>query len=652
MSITYPSRQNLASKTIQKTTTSAPWVRSPSWVTFTAPTSAEQKFVGLHAVWPDANFCALSAAGDYTVNWGDGLTENFTANTVAYHEYSFSDADLANTNGPVTFTDSGDLVNRTAHGYSNGMPVQFYNIATTTGITEGQIYYVISATANTFQIASTIGGSAVALTNDGSATLLPYKQAVVTLTMQSGQTLTVLNLHQKHNQSGLQAYDSGFLDIAISGGSLSDLRIGVATPGSTTQNIRFASLEQVNLVNSAVKDAGYLFYFCPSLTNIVNFSLNTSPASTLAVTFTDAGDVVNATAHGLNNGDAVTLQTLVTTTGLTVCGVYYVVNKTTDTFQVSSAYGGSALVLTSDGSGSFAVGNTLQYAFSACYSLTAVPLFNTSSVVNMASMFNSCSGLSSVPLFNTTSVITMAGLFNSCSGLSSVPLFNTASVISMTNMFNNCFWITSVPLLNTTAVTTMSSMFTNCRTLNSVPLFNTPSVTTMASMFSGCYRLASVPLFNTASVTDMNNMFNSCLRLTSVPLFNTAAVTNMSGMFSACYSLMSVPAFNTASVTAMASMFNACYSLASVPAINAGGATSASSYSSMFNSCNNISNIDATGFKYSFSVAICKLSADRLNEIYTNLATVTSQTITVTNNYGTTGDDPTIATAKGWTVTG
>jgi hypothetical protein len=28
------------------------------------------------------------------------------------------------------------------------------------------------------------------------------------------------------------------------------------------------------------------------------------------------------------------------------------------------------------------------------------------------------------------------------------------------------------------------------------------------------------------------------------------------------------------------------------------------------------------------------------------------QTITVSNNVGTTGDDPTIATLKGWTVTG
>ncbi len=58
------------------------------------------------------------------------------------------------------------------------------------------------------------------------------------------------------------------------------------------------------------------------------------------------------------------------------------------------------------------------------------------------------------------------------------------------------------------------------------------------------------------------------------------------------------------------------------------------------------------GTKESISYASCRLSAEALNDIYTGLATVTAKTITVTGNYGVTGDDPTIATAKGWTVTG
>ena len=42
-----------------------------------------------------------------------------------------------------------------------------------------------------------------------------------------------------------------------------------------------------------------------------------------------------------------------------------------------------------------------------------------------------------------------------------------------------------------------------------------------------------------------------------------------------------------------------------------------------------------------------------LDAIYTNLASgVTAQTITVTGNWGVATDTPSIATAKGWTVTG
>lgn len=72
----------------------------------------------------------------------------------------------------------------------------------------------------------------------------------------------------------------------------------------------------------------------------------------------------------------------------------------------------------------------------------------------------------------------------------------------------------------------------------------------------------------------------------------------------------------------------------------------------MFFSCNSLQSIAMTGHKYTFSVDSCKLSASDLDTLYTNLATVVGQTITVSGNYGTTGDDPTIATAKGWTVTG
>lgn len=76
-------------------------------------------------------------------------------------------------------------------------------------------------------------------------------------------------------------------------------------------------------------------------------------ASAVSCTFTDSGDLVTANAHGLSNGYVVVLQTIVTTTGASVNVRYYVISATTNTFQIAATYGGSAVVLTSDGTGTF-----------------------------------------------------------------------------------------------------------------------------------------------------------------------------------------------------------------------------------------------------------------------------------------------------------
>ena len=274
---------------------------------------------------------------------------------------------------------------------------------------------------------------------------------------------------------------------------------------------------------------------------------------------------------------------------------------------------------------------------------------NTISAFNM---FNNCTSLQSVPLFNTSAVTNMSSMFNNCTSLQSVPLFNTAAVTDMTNMFTGCLSLKSVPLFNTSMVSQMADMFINCRSLQSAPLFNTSAVTNMSSMFNSCTSLQSVPLFNTSAAANMQSMFTGCSSLQSIPLFNTAAVTNMQSMFTGCSSLQSIPLFNTAAVTNMGLMFNTCRSLQSIPNFNCSNATNITNFAS---NCNGLKRCQATGIKSTVSFASCTFGATELNEIYTNLADLTAlptQTITVTNNYGTATDNPAIATAKNWTVVG
>jgi hypothetical protein len=128
----------------------------------------------------------------------------------------------------------------------------------------------------------------------------------------------------------------------------------------------------------------------------------------------------------------------------------------------------------------------------------------------------------------------------------------------------------------------------------------------------------------------------------------------MSNMFNSCSSLQTIPPFpgSVAAVINMSNMFNSCSSLQAIPAMSMSG-VNASASASGFVASPQLARIPVTGMRFSFSVANCKLSAVALNEIFTGLPTVTGQTITVTGNYGTSqsGYNPTIATAKGWTVT-
>ena len=78
---------------------------------------------------------------------------------------------VADSPKPFTSTDAGDLFTCDAHGYANNDRVVFWDLGAgsvlPTGITEGTIYWVISVSGDTFQVSTTQGGGAVALTSDG-----------------------------------------------------------------------------------------------------------------------------------------------------------------------------------------------------------------------------------------------------------------------------------------------------------------------------------------------------------------------------------------------------------------------------------------------------------------------------------------------------
>jgi len=78
------------------------WNRPSDWLPMpTNITSANQTFVGLHAVIEDSdNFCAFrftTSAGQYQVDWGDGTVDLVNSNVTAEHQYDFTNVALDGT---------------------------------------------------------------------------------------------------------------------------------------------------------------------------------------------------------------------------------------------------------------------------------------------------------------------------------------------------------------------------------------------------------------------------------------------------------------------------------------------------------------------------------------------------------------------------
>ena len=598
---------SLKSKKLKGAVSSGPreWVRPSDWLPITIPGAAEQKFVGLIAVFDQAsNYVALRcqvSTGTYTVDWGDGTAaQTYTTNTTAEYNYTYS------------------------------------NLSSSTDSSRG------------------------------------YRQAIVTVTpTTAGATFSEVGLNYRHSARSSTSTVVTWLDVAVSAPNATTLRLG-GFNSSGTQTCLLTFLEQATIVSHNTTTMAHMFNGCRELQSVPLF--NTAAVTTMATMFQNCSSLQSVP---LFNTAAVT--------------------------SMASMFLGCSSLQSVPLFNTAAV-TTMLNMFQSCPSLQSVPLFNTAAVTTMATMFQNCSSLQSVPLFNTAAVTSMASMFLGCSSLQSVPLFNTAAVTTMLNMFQSCSSLQSVPLFNTAAVTNMDSMFSTCSSLQSVPLFNTAAVTNMSSMFSTCSSLQSVPLFNTAAVTAMNSMFSNCSSLQSVPLFNTAAATSVANMFNLCTSLRTIPELTLSAISSAANNNMALTSSVtlgkakltgmrwtqSLSGCNMGAAQLDEMYTALDKLNPNVTNVTGNGTTVTYTVdditafvagrtvtitgvdpvaynltnaTVATVNTTNGTFTVTNAATGTyvsggvaaiqdNRTITVTGNPGTTGDDPTIATNKGWEVTG
>jgi hypothetical protein len=235
----------------------------------------------------------------------------------------------------------------------------------------------------------------------------------------------------------------------------------------------------------------------------------------------------------------------------------------------------------------------------------------------MQNMFNSCTSLKSVPLLNTASVTITNNMLSACPSLESVPLFDLTAAINVTNMFNGCSALQNIPELTLTAVSSVAN--------NNLGLGNATANSANAS-------LGQVKLTGNRWTQTFQNCRLGAAQLdemyTALAVLNPN-VTNVTATGTVVtYTIDDRRAFVAGRTVTMTGITPAAYNLTSV---TVGTVTAGVGNAGTFTVTN-----AATGAYVSGGVAA--IQSDRL--------------ITVTGNPGTTGDDTTIATNKGWSVTG
>lgn len=259
-------------------------------------------------------------------------------------------------------------------------------------------------------------------------------------------------------------------------------------------------------------------------------------------------------------------------------------------------------------------------------------------------------------------VTTFSSMFNGCQALHSLT-FPAGSLASLGNMSNAFLGCASIPVINFPAgslgsVTSIASAFSGCASLLSMtfPDGALAIVNAMNLAFNGCGSLQSVifPAGSLSQITTAASAFAGCLVLPFVdfPAGALDVVADVANMFSGCASLQraAFPAGSLDAVTLITNMFLGCKS-ASVITFPAGAFGVLVTTTAAFATCTNLERIINCSIPVSFALP-CNLAATELDEIYTALPVVVGQTITVTGNWGVATDTPTIATTKGWTVTG
>lgn len=152
------------------------------------------------------------------------------------------------------------------------------------------------------------------------------------------------------------------------------------------------------------------------------------------------------------------------------------------------------------------VENGLKFAYST---FTEVPdFYDFSNITDLKNMFRDCSKLQTIPeIIDFSNVTNMESCFEGCKSLQTIAEINISNATNLNNLFRSCQSINTMPELPTHKAIYMSRIFEDCITLKIAPVMTTNNVTDVGYMFWGCVYLQQIPAYDFSNVKSMGNMF-------------------------------------------------------------------------------------------------------------------------------------------------
>lgn len=230
-----------------------PWQRPQDWLPLPPLAPNDEKFVGLVAIYPnDRNQVCISAAGSFHVNWGDGHSEAVTSPSPASEQWSLWSSSWSpvqrldlnlSANDPVVLNRLVETLQVRLGNANAQLPPGSFQLQV---VENNLVAMVFDPPAwnngNWFSIEirwrytlSELVPTMVCHHYDhanpllaGSESARGYRQAIVTLTPQQGQTLSALSLQDDREYRWRVA---PWLDVAIAAPALNTLKVGAPMGG-------------------------------------------------------------------------------------------------------------------------------------------------------------------------------------------------------------------------------------------------------------------------------------------------------------------------------------------------------------------------------------------------------------------------------------